>query len=268
MQENTVPMPTFTAQQIDRAWACESHLRLRAHHKIPVPDTAVLTAMQAGVNAVAEYAAQHGLPPLPRWHEMDAMRYRDTLEIVAAFFACKCDFDRNDPLAVVFRTTMLLAAVPLILESNKDRRRIDRRVHRKQAERRETTINVRAYNILQKHYEHGIGIGRLAQLLYDLPSPASPRTKFYSRTQGILSYLQSLGRAQTLGRGRWTWKRTPEEVAEIEELRAQIFDDKPVVPGPPVHVTFHAEDEEIPEEDGEGTISRELLASAGDEEDN
>lgn len=242
-----LPMPTFTEVQLDFARRCESHLKLRAHHNLPVPDEVVVTSMQAAINAVSEYAAKFGVK-LPRWHEIGMRRYEETIHLVEDLFALECDLPQDDPLSVVFRTTLFFTATPLFREANKRRRSDERRVHRKQDARREATVNVRAYKILQYYHADGIRIGELARQLYDLAAPAPPRSKFYARTQGILQYLAGLGRAQTMGRGLWTWKRTPEEEAEIEKLRAEVLDDAPFVVGPPVVVTIEGP-EEIPEED-------------------
>jgi hypothetical protein len=273
MQETALPMPTFTPLQRNFALGCESHLRLRVHHKIPVPDEIVVESMRAAVNAVAEYAALHGLR-MQRWHELGTQRYMETVYLVDDLLALKCDLPQDDPLSLIFRTTMLFTAAPLLREANKRRTVDERRVHRKDAARKEATVNIRAYKILQQHFETGIRIGHLAMLLYDLSAQAKPRSKFYTRTQGILQYLQSISRAKTVGRGLWTWKRTPEEEVELARLRAESGIDEPDGPppqpgdppvpglvrfgtpqppvvrdfGPPVTVTLEGP-EEIPEED-------------------
>ena len=107
----------------------------------------------------------------------------------------------------------------------------------------------------------------IAKFLYNLDQVPPPRSKFYARAASVLQELKKLQRAETIERGLWVWKRTPEEEAEIGKLHAEIFDDTrdrpptpglPVcidpsppgsfVPGPPVVVTMDGP-EEIPEGD-------------------
>ncbi len=226
-----IPMPVFTEHQLKLAEGCTGHLKTRAHHKVPVPDKIVVTAMEAAVNAVAEYAAKFGVH-MPRWHELGARRYEETGGLVRDLLALELNMAQDDPLAVVFHTTMLFTAAPLFKEDLKEHRKAERRAHRRALVRREATVHVRAYSILQRHHAAGIRIGHLAMHLYDLGAPALPNSSHYTRTQGVLQHLQSLGRAQTLSRGVWTWKRTPEEEAELAKLRAEAGIDEPDGPPP------------------------------------
>lgn len=209
----SLPMPTFTQQQLDLAHAGRSRLTLRAHHGVPVPEGVVAVSLREACNAVSNYAAAHGLH-VPRWPEFDAQRYAMTFQLVEDLLALRAHMALDDPLAVVFWTTVLYTAAPFLVEPRR------RPVHIGRTKPRGPSISTRAHLILHAdHREHGARIGDIAMKLYHLDAPAGFDSAEYARTQGALHYLQGLRRAKVTD-DLWTWEHTNDGLAEIEKLRA------------------------------------------------
>lgn len=208
---HTLPMPTFTEQQLALAHAGKQRITLRAHHGVPVPVGVAAVSLRAACNAVSDYAAAHGLY-VPRWPEFDTQQYETTLQLIEDLLARRAHMALNDPLSVLFWTTVLFTAAPFLVESRRTTR-ISKKV-------KKPTISVHAHRILyESHRERGVRIGDLAMQLFNLDAPAALDTKEYVRTQCALHYLEGLRRAKAVD-GFWTWDHTNDGLAEIEKLRA------------------------------------------------